>query len=184
MKYTLTVPLPQGPVMNYLRAIVRQLNEHFGLETSPAEQFWSYVVVCAPFEIPIEKISEFQKLLASSIKILSEAHQETQFSIDGYVHFENLIGLKVLPSSRMELIVGVLHETLTCLPWVTQEGGVSGRNFYVTVAEKFPSVRFNNIWKHLTQKSVPHFDLSFTTIELLRLEEGLWVVDSAYSLAH
>lgn len=172
--------LPGPNIKGYHRAITHQIGGHFGIDIDTTS---AHITLKAPFEADSEQIEKLKAELLLFSKEYQVSHKNgLSFSVNGFGHLGRLlITLDVIHSIQMEVLATKLQDMLKGFPWITWSKHEPIFHFHITVV-KGVTKEFDDIWWHLSEKSVPQFDCYLDDFALLRSEDGVWLVDSVYRL--
>ncbi len=168
--------LVKGEAQRYHHKICSELANKFGIKYLPAT-IPSHLTLKAPFE------TNNIKSVEEKIENFLIDTKKTKLKLNGIGHFgKNVIFIDAKPSKEMidthKKLISKLKE-IKGLQWKELEN--KGFQFHLTVATKGIKLKFDEMWKYLTNLN-PSYNLEFDNIAILKYENGKWIVYKEYEI--
>lgn len=165
-------------VAKYHHSLVYELSDRFDINISKG-LFPTHFTIKAPFD------TDDTTAIKNELEKFASVHYAPSFTIQNFGHFnKRVIFLDVSLNEILSTVVWDIQNTIKKIPGLSWGEHEPLKNLHITVTKNFDVTKFDAVWRYLTQKTAPLFELSFDNIALLRLENNVWTVDSIYYLNH
>ncbi|MFD3158413.1 2'-5' RNA ligase family protein [Haloimpatiens sp. FM7330] len=158
--------------------LINQIDFKFGVKR---QKLPAHFTIKAPFELEnIDNVNELENLIENFCK----NNHKQKIDIDGFNHFsDRVIYMNINPSKEAVEIHDKFIDQLKTLHWLEwRKNDGKNKTFHCTVATKFKSNKFNDIWNFVSKYN-PHFNLYFDNISILKWNNRRWETYREFKLS-